>query len=323
MSERLIIGVDLGGTNIKGALLDAQGNIIAKEQTATQANAGPETVAGRMSEMIASLEGLAVSKGTDLLGIGIGVPGQPDSHLGTVVYAPSLRWRNIPLVEYLRRATALPIFLENDANLAALGEQWRGAGRGSVNMVMITIGTGIGGGLILNGRLYSGITGTAGEIGHTIIDPNGPICSCGRRGCLETMTSATAMVRMAKEAIDLGEATELSRPENLDARDIIMAAQAGDKIADQIVKTSAYYLGLGLGNVINVFNPDAIVIGGGVSRAGEILFAPLRAYTRACSLESAAEAVKLVPAELGNDAGSIGAAALVLQKTAVKTKTEE
>lgn len=318
MSEQLIIGVDLGGTNIKGALLDTRGNIIVKEQTATQANTGPEIVAGRMSKMISSLEGLALSKGTSLMGIGIGVPGQPDSRLGTVVYAPNLRWRNIPLVEYLRRGTTLPIFLENDANLAALGEQWLGAGRGSMNMVMITIGTGIGGGLILNGRLYSGIKGTAGEIGHTIIDPNGPMCSCGRRGCLETMTSATAMVRMAKEAIDLGEVTELSKPENLEARDIVLAAQSGDKIADQIIKTAAYYLGLGLGNVINLFNPEIIVVGGGVSKAGEILFAPLRAYARASSLESAAEAVRIVPAELGNDAGCIGAAGLVLQETEAK-----
>lgn len=316
--NHLIIGVDLGGTNIKGALLDTTGNIIAKEQTATLANTGPENVAKRMSKIISSLEAAASLGGNRVLGLGVGVPGQPDSRLGSVVFAPNLRWRNVPLIEYLRRTTTLPVFLENDANLAALGEQWRGAGRGSVNMVMITIGTGIGGGLVLNGRLYSGTNGTAGEIGHTIIDPNGLLCSCGRRGCLETMTSATAMVRMAKEAIDLGEVTELSKSENLEARDIIMAARAGDKIADQIIKTAAYYLGLGLGNVINLFNPDTIVVGGGVSHAGDILFGPLRAYTQASSLESAAETVKIMPAELGNDAGCIGAAAFVLQETEAK-----
>lgn len=316
--HELIIGVDLGGTNIKGALLDKQGSIIIKDQKSTQANAGPEAVARRMSEMISSLEGIAASKGAQVLGIGIGVPGQPNSRLGTVVFAPNLRWRNVPLVKYLHGATGLPIFLENDANMAALGEQWLGAGRGALNMVMITIGTGIGGGLIINGRLYSGGSGTAGEIGHTVIDPNGPLCSCGRRGCLETMTSATAMIRMAREAIDSGEVSVLSKAENLEARDIIRAAQAGDKVADRIINNAAYYLGLGLGNVINLLNPDTIVVGGGVSRAGEILFAPLRANTALHSLESAGQAVKIVPAELGNDAGCIGAAALVRQETSLK-----
>lgn len=311
MSDRLIIGIDLGGTNIKGALLDTRGNIIVKDQAATLANTGPEAVAGRISKMISGLEAAAGSQGQNPLGIGIGVPGQPDPRRGTVVFAPNLHWRNVPLVEYLRRTTALPVFLENDANVAALGEQWRGAGQGAVNMVMITIGTGIGGGLILNGRLYSGSSGSAGEIGHTIVDPNGPVCSCGRRGCLETLTSATAMVRMAKEAIDRGEVTDLAKPENLEARDIILSAQAGDQTAAQIVKTAAYYLGLGLGNAINMFNPDTIVIGGGVSKAGDILFAPLRENARASALEAAAEAVRIVPAELGNDAGCIGAAALV------------
>lgn len=315
MSDRLIIGIDLGGTNIKGALLDTRGNIIVKDQAATLANAGPEAVAGRISKMISALEAAADSRGMKPVGIGVGVPGQPDPRRGTVVFAPNLRWRNVPLVDFLRRTTALPVFLENDANVAALGEQWRGAGQGSVNMVMITIGTGIGGGLILNGRLYSGTSGSAGEIGHTIIDPGGPVCSCGRRGCLETLTSATAMVRMAKEAIDRGETTELAKPENLEARDIFMSAQAGDKTAAQIVKTAAYYLGLGLGNVINMFNPDTIVIGGGVSKAGEILFAPLRENAGASALEASAKAVRIVPAELGNDAGCIGAAALVRQET--------
>jgi len=209
----------------------------------------------------------------------------------------------------------LPAFLENDANVAALGEQWRGAGQGSANMVMVTIGTGIGGGIVLDGRLYTGANGAAGELGHAVIEPGGPQCSCGRRGCLETLTSATAMVRMAREAMDRGVKTELSKEENLEARDIIMAARAGDRLALEIVEKAAYYLGIGLGNIINILNPDTIVIGGGVSRAGELLFEPLCRAARENCLESAGSIVRIVPAQLGNDAGFVGAAKLVLQES--------
>ncbi len=313
MINDLIIGIDIGGTNIKGALLDSGGNIIRKEQAATLANAGPEAVAARVTGLIGKLEATASADGKKVTAIGIGVPGQPDPKTGTVASAPNLHWRLVPLVEYLRRGTALPIYLENDANVAALGEQWRGAGRGSVNMVMITVGTGIGGGVILNGSLYSGTNGSAGEVGHMVIDPNGPQCSCGRRGCLETLTSATAMIRMAREAIDRGTKTELSKPENLEAKDIVMAAQAGDSVAQEIINFAAGYLGMGLGNIINLFNPDTIVVGGGVSKAGEILFDPLRRSAMEWSLEAPAKVVKIVPAELGNDAGCIGAVVLVLR----------
>jgi len=312
LTDELVIGIDLGGTDIKGALLDTEGNIIGKQQIATLANAGPEAVAGRISRVIGELEDIGASLGKKVKGIGVGVPGLPDQAKGTVVFAPNLHWRHVPLVEYLHRQTALPVFLENDANVAALGEQWRGAGRDSVNMIMITIGTGIGGGLILNGRLYTGSNGSAGEIGHTVIDPDGPMCSCGRRGCLETFSSATAMVRMAREAIDRGRKSELARIENLEARDIVKAARAGDEVAVEIISRVTFYLGIGLGNLVNIFNPDTIVVGGGVSKAGDILFEPLRRTAVEWSLEAPAGAVKIVPAELGNDAGSIGAARLVM-----------
>lgn len=313
VDNNLVIGIDLGGTNIKGALVDGEGAIIAKLETATRANAGPEAVAGRISGIITDLEAMANDRERRVPGIGIGVPGQSDQAQGTVIFAPNLHWHNVPLVKYLHRITRLPIFLENDANVAALGEQWRGAGRGSVNMVMITVGTGIGGGLILNGRLYSGTNGSAGEVGHTVIDPDGPQCSCGRRGCLETLTSATAMVRMAQEAIDRGEETDLVRVENLEAKDIFMSAEAGDKTAREIVNKAAYFLGIGLGNLINIFNPDTIVIGGGVSKAGDILFKPLRRTAMEQALDAPAAVVRIIPAELGNDAGCIGAAKLVFQ----------
>lgn len=318
MGREYMIGIDLGGTNIKGALVDSRGNMIKKQQTATLANAGPAAVAGRISRVIASLSAEAAGDGSTIRGIGIGVPGQPDKEKGSVVFAPNLHWRYVPLVQYLRRETELPVFLENDANVAALGEKWRGAGQGSVNMIMITIGTGIGGGIIINDRLYSGTNGSAGEIGHTVIDPDGPVCSCGRRGCLETFTSATAMIRMAKEAVDGGRETDLARVENLEARDIMMSAEGGDSVAGEIINKAVFYLGIGLGNLINLFNPDTIVIGGGVSKAGDILLEPLRRTAMEWSLEAPAAVVRIVPAQLGNDAGCIGAAALVMQENSLK-----
>lgn len=313
--NELAIGIDLGGTNIKGALLDNRGNIISKREIATMAKAGPAAVADRISRVIGELERLAVDSGSRAAGIGIGVPGQPDKAKGEVVFAPNLYWRHVPLVSYLRRKSQLPVYLENDANAAALGEKWRGAGRDSQNMIMITIGTGIGGGLILGERLYSGTTGTAGEVGHTVIDPGGPQCSCGRRGCLETLTSATAMVRMAREAIDRGAVTVLAREETIEARDIVTAAAAGDHVALEIINQAAFYLGIGLANLINIFNPDTIVIGGGVSKAGPVLFDPVRRTALESALEAPGQAVRIIPAQLGNDAGCIGAGALVLMES--------
>lgn len=309
--ERYVIGIDLGGTNIKGALLDFQGKIIEKYEIATLANGGPEIVAGRIVQ-VAKI--LMSDLDVEIAGMGVGVPGQPDQANGSVIFAPNLRWRNVPLIPMLKLSLDFPMFLENDGNAAALGEKWCGAGQAAVNMAAITIGTGIGCGIIINGRLYRGSTGSAGEISHTVVLPDGPQCNCGKRGCLETLTAAPALVRQARIAIDQGRATDLAAVENLGAKDIFTAAANNDAVALEIIQEMTHYLGLGLANLINTLNPDLIVIGGGVSRAGELLFKPLREKALAFSLEAAARAVKIVPAQLGNDAGSIGAGAVVLQE---------
>lgn len=314
MNRKLVIGLDLGGTNIKGALLDRNGNILFKKEVATLAQEGPEAVALRMAGLVSEFEAAAKTDGEEVIGVGIGIPGLPDQENGDVIFAPNLGWRNVPLVKLLKKTVTVPVLLENDANVAALGEQWRGAGRGSQNMIMITIGTGIGGGLIINGGLYSGTNGNAGEIGHTVIDPAGPLCTCGRQGCLETLTSAMAMKRMAEEAVARGEKTSLAEQKEIEARDVICAAREKDPIADKIVNSVAHYLGIGIANMINLFNPDTVVIGGGVSRAGDILLNPLRDSTRKWSLDASCRVVKLALAELGNDAGCIGAGRLVLNR---------
>lgn len=313
MNRQLAIGLDLGGTNLKGILLDSDGKTYAKKESPTQAGDGPEAVARRMAGMISDLEKEGGKAGGKTSGVGIGIPGLPDKKTGVVVFAPNLGWRNVPLLKFLSTSVKLPVSLENDANIAALGEQWLGAGRGSANMIMITIGTGIGGGLVLDGKLYTGANGSAGEIGHTVINPQGPPCSCGRRGCLETYTSATAMIRMAREAIEQGKKTSLAVKDKIDARAIVNAAIQGDEISAGIVGFAAQYLGFGIANMINLFNPDKVVIGGGVAGAGEILFKPLISSIRQWSLKTAVDAVEIVPAQLGNSAGCIGAAGLALQ----------
>lgn len=314
MNNELAIGLDLGGTNIKGILIDGAGNVHSKTDIATQAGDGPEAVARRMAEMISAFEEAAEKAGRKAIGVGIGIPGLPEQESGVVVFAPNLGWKNVPLLKFLRAAVSLPVIMENDANAAALGEQWLGAGRGSANMIIITIGTGIGGGLVLDGKLYTGTSGSAGEIGHTVINPQGPLCSCGSRGCLETYTSATAMIRMAREAVKQGKKTCLAAKEKIDARDIVDAAIEGDSAAAEIVSFAAKYLGIGIANMINILNPDKVVIGGGVAGAGDILFDPLISSVRKWSLKAAADAVKIVPAQLGNTAGCIGAARLVLEQ---------
>lgn len=313
MNQKLAIGIDLGGTNIKGALVDTQGSIHSKKEVPTPVSLGPEAVARSIAELIRDFEIQARLNGADLLGAGIGIPGLPDKDKGSVIFAPNLGWKNFNLVKVLKTTFNLPILLENDANTAALGEQWLGAGRGSANMIMITIGTGIGGGLIINGSLYTGANGSAGEIGHTVINPEGPLCNCGRRGCLETLTSAKAMVRMAKEALAEGKPTSLAGLPSLEAVDVVQHAKNGDEVALKIVNLTAHYLGIGIANLINVFNPDTVVIGGGVSKAGPILFDPLNSSVLKWSMEAPVGVVKIVPAKLGNDAGSLGAGSLVIR----------
>ncbi len=306
-----VLGIDLGGTNIKGALLDFQGSIIEKYEIATLANGGSEVVADRIVQVARIL---MKDRRQEVVGMGIGVPGQPDQSNGSVIFAPNLRWRNVPLIPMLKAALDFPMYLENDGNAAALGEKWCGAGRTALNMVAITIGTGIGGGIIINGRLYRGASGSAGEIGHTVILPDGPQCNCGNRGCLETFTAAPALARQARLAIDMGRATSLAGLANPAAKDVFAAAAKGDAVALEIIQQMTYYLGLGIANLINMLNPDMVVIGGGVSRAGDLLFKPLRETVLANTLHAAARAVKIEPAQLGNDAGSIGAGAVALQE---------
>jgi glucokinase len=255
-------------------------------------------------------------------GIGVAAPGPIDARAGTVTEPPNLPgWRDVPLGQLIRDEFHLPTALENDANAAALGEHRFGAGKGSDHMIYVTVSTGIGGGFILDGQLYTGATGGAAEVGHMTILPHGPLCGCGNRGCLESLASGTAIAREARERVQRGTETliaELSRgdPERITAKLVAEAAERGDWQANDILNQAMGYLGVGMANLVNLLNPELIVIGGGLSKMGQRLFEPVRRIIDLRAFSSPAKAVELRPAQLGDDVGVLGAAAVAISRLA-------
>lgn len=313
---RKAIGVDLGGTFIKAALIDESGNILYKEEAPTLAERGPDDILRRIEGMIreiATKNGLAVA---DLAGLGIAIPGFIDDESGVADEVVNIGWRDVPVREPLKQRLGIHVSMENDANAAALGEAWVGAGRGRRFALCVTLGTGVGGGVVIDGKVLRGANTMAGEIGHMVMVPGGAACNCGHHGCLETISSATGVVRMAREALAAAQQTgahsTLSDDQELTAADVFAAADAGDALANEVVDKAIETLAWGLGTAANVINPEVIVIGGGMSRAGARLFDPLRVALPNYALRRVAAAVTLVPAELGNDAGVVGAARLAL-----------
>ena len=247
-------------------------------------------------------------------------PGPLDRERGIVLVAPNLGWKDFPLAQRIQKRLNLPTTLDNDANCATFGEWWQGAARGGRNVVGITIGTGIGGGLIINGALYHGSSDMAGEIGHTTIDLNGRHCKCGNYGCLEAYASAPAIATRAREVL-VREEGDSAIPamvegnfDNITARIVYDAAKLGDPIASEIVKDTARYLGAGVANLLNIFNPDIVVLAGGVAEAGDALFVPLRAEVRRRAFSPAVNAMKIVPGSLPGTAGVVGAVASFKQQ---------
>ena len=314
--QRLALGIDLGGTAVKVGIVTHEGAIIGRGHRATEAPLGVEAVVGNMARAARDAMASAGLTVADLEGAGIGAPGICNGPAGVVVEAVNLFWRNVAVSQLLGTELGLPAYLDNDANCAALGEQWCGAARGSDHMLMITLGTGVGGGLILGGQIYHGFKGWAGEFGHMPAVEDGPPCNCGRRGCLETVASATAMAAAANWAIADGRAPVLARMAkeqdgHVDARLVITAARAGDRPALQILETVAAHLGVAVAGLVSALNPELVVIGGGASRAGDLLLEPLRTVVGSRAMPGPAGAVRIIAAELGNDAGLIGAASLV------------
>ncbi|HEX8274678.1 MAG TPA: ROK family protein [Longimicrobiaceae bacterium] len=325
MDKRWIAGVDLGGTNIVVGLLPMEGGeVLGLRSMPTDSGRGAKFVVDRIIGMVeqAIAEVLSAHGGTrdQIAGVGIGSPGPLDRRTGTVINTPNLGWRNFPLRDLISNAVHLPATLDNDANCATYGEWWLGAGRGTRALVGLTLGTGIGGGIVLNGEIFHGCSDVAGEIGHMTIDSNGRRCKCGNYGCLEQYASGPAIAVRAVEGIEAGAESVLvemvnGRMDDITAATVYEATVQGDAYATEVMKDTAKFLGAGVASIINILNPEMVVIAGGVTRAGDTLFEPLRAEVRRRAFKSAQECCRIVSAELPGTAGLVGAAAVFKRET--------
>ncbi len=313
-SDKPVLAVDLGGTKILAAIISRNGEVLAREYSLTQADAGKDAVVERL---IAAIDHILKTSGMTPLGltaISIAAAGVIDDSKGIVTKSPNLPgWTDVPLKSIIESRFGVPAFVINDANAAAIGEHRLGAGRGARDFLFVTVSTGIGGGVIIDGKLYTGVSGGAGEFGHMTIDINGERCSCGNYGCFELLASGTALAKEAVKRIRQGEKSSLvgmvnGRLEDIAAEKVEDAAEAGDTLSREVILQIATCLGVGLVNLVNIFNPEVIVIGGGLSKMGDVLLEPARGVVRDRAFRLLAEAVRIVPAELGDDAGIFGAA---------------
>jgi len=326
VKERYIVGVDLGGTNIVAGAMPLDGSReIAMRTTLTLADGGADSVVERIAAMIedviAQTSAETGAERSDFLGVGIGSPGPLDREKGIVIVTPNLGWKNFPLRDEVSKRVKLEATLDNDANCATLGEFWCGAAVGGRNVIGMTLGTGIGGGIILDGKLYHGSSDSAGEIGHTTIDATGRRCKCGNYGCLEAYASGPAIAERAREALRGDETDSMLQTmvdgdlKRITAQTVYEAAKRGDAVAREVVRETARLLGAGVSNLINIFNPDVVVLAGGVTQAGDELFEPLRAEVRRRAFKPAVEACRIVPGLLPLSAGVVGAIATFKMKT--------
>ena len=311
------IGIDVGGTNVKIALVDDKGKIIYSNSVPTYAQMGYEYTVNNIKQAIKDLMRETNTKTTDIQGIGFDFPGQVDYKTGVVKLAPNVPgWVNVPIAKMIEDEFHIPTRIDNDVRCAALGELKFGAGKGCENFVCITVGTGIGSGLVINGQLVRGAANAAGEIGHIKLQMhNGPICGCGDTGCLEAFASGPSIVAMAQEYLKGGKSTKFREMAGVDGEItpyiVAKAAEAGDPVAKRIFEIIGGYIGIGLVSVINLLNPEKVIIGGGVAEAGDLLLEPIRKTIKERAMVIAGNSVEIVPAQLGNSAGVIGASMLV------------
>ena len=314
-----VLAIDLGGTKIIAAIISRRGRMIAREYSLTLADEGPQSVINRILSAIDHLFSLRNMDSSQLDSISIAAAGAIDFDQGAITSSPNLPgWHNVPLRDIVSEKYKVSTFLINDANAAALGEYHFGAGKGVNNLIYLTLSTGIGGGIIINGELYSGPCGSAGEVGHMTIDVNGPRCNCGNIGCWETLASGTAVAREAIRRINHGEVSSLTgivggKIENITAETVSIAAQGGDSLALEVISEAATYVGVGLVNLVNIFNPEMIIIGGGMAKTGDLLLNPARQVVRERAYQLPAQAVRIVSAQLGENSGLVGAAVFARQ----------
>ena len=310
MKKKYVVGVDLGGTKIYTALVDLDGNIVKEVTVKTEAQKGDAVVLDKIIKTIDD-----VLRGTDIdeiKAIGVGSPGPLDVENGLIVYTPNLPFKNFNIVKPIKEKYKIDTYLDNDANVATLSEYMFGAGKGSKNMVYVTVSTGIGGGAILNGSLFRGSTSNALEIGHITVMKGGPRCGCGNTGCAEALASGTAIMKRAKEAIESKVETSLKNYEEVTAKEVFLEAEKGDKVSKDILNDALSYLGITISNIANSFDPDKIIIGGGVSEAGRIVFDKIDYEMERRCLKTIYNNCKIEKAVLGSKAGVLDAAALAI-----------
>ncbi len=314
-----VLAVDVGGTKILSALVDGDNRIVGRDRVLSQAMEGPEAVLSRIEESAERVCGKSGYRVQDVHSISIAFAGILDINRGLVTAAPNLPdWDNVPLRDMIAERYAVDTFLINDASAAALAEHRLGAGRGVKTMLYLTVSTGIGGGIIINNELFLGASGCAGELGHITVDPDGPACNCGSTGCLEMLASGTAMALDARNRIKKGEKSMLTEmvpdSEAITAIHIADAAEKGDALARDVIGQASFYLGVGLAGLVDAFNPELVVIGGGVSKIGEPLLGPARQVMKQRAFPLPGSVVRVVTAELGDDVGVLGAALYAREK---------
>ena len=324
-ADRLIIGVDVGGTKIAAAGVDGQGNIHGRVHSPTDVSSPEMTVRSIAEAIEAAIAASRASRG-DITAVGLGLPGKVDPARGIGILSVNLGWRDVPIKSMLEEDLGIPCFMENDVIVAALGESRYGAGKGVRNMVYLTIGTGIGAAVIIEGKIYRGSTGMAGEIGHTIIERNGPRCKCGTRGCLEAVAAGPAIAALAMSAIQAGSETSLREMAKANegivtAEMVGQAAMQGDPVAREIFEEIGTYIGLGVHMLIMLYDPELVVLGGGVAEAGDLLLTPVRQELKRLATWSYVAKEMLKPemvrlTALGTDVGTLGAAALAEREIA-------
>lgn len=314
--KKYYAGIDLGGTFIKGGIVDEEGNLIVKDKIPTKQNGDYLAASDDMAALVRRLCDKSSIDLHTLAGVGIGAPGSIDSQNGIIVYSNNLGWKNVPLTDLLSERLGLPIHITNDANAAALGESFCGASKNYRSSVLVTLGTGVGGGIVLNGELYEGKCSAGAEIGHTVIKVGGEKCTCGRRGCMEAYASATALIKQTRKAMKKNPQSVLwkicnGNVSDIDGKAIFEAVRKDDDTAKAVLKKYIEYLGAGLVNLANIFRPDIILLGGGISEAGNVLLEPLKeTFAKQVFGGNEYAAVLLGLATLGNDAGILGSARL-------------
>ena len=314
---RYVVGVDVGGTNlVAGTVAEDGSEILGVVSEPTMSAQGADAVISRIVKLA---KASIAESGKKVEGMGIGSPGPLNTKTGIVLLTPNLGWTNMPLRDRVGEGLGLPATLDNDANCAIFGEWWRGAARGSKYVIGLTLGTGIGGGVVIDGQIYHGVTDVAGEFGHVTIDANGRRCKCGNYGCIEAYASGPAIAERAIEGIASGVETSLSQYvkgdlSKLTAQIVYEAASDGDEWALEVVRETASLLGAAVAGFLNIFNPEVVVICGGVTQAGDKLFQPLRSEVKRRAFKPAWEACRIVPGALTGTAGAYGAAAVFLQK---------